>query len=161
MFVALSTWLQPILHHDRISSAAAGAMLAGMLVAGIGGCAVVPTIVAGRRAERRYLTAAVGWVAACCAGLAILHAVVAADFVLIAVLGFVLLAALPVILELTERRMGTSGGVATGIILLVGNAGGLLIAVIVGALVDLPTAAFLVLSTVILLGLPAAQRVRT
>ena len=159
VFVALSTWLQPILHHDRISSAAAGAMLAGMLVAGIAGCAIVPTIVARRRAERWYLTRAVASVAACCVGLAISHAVVVADFVLIAALGFVLLAALPVILELTERRMGKSGGVATGIILLIGNAGGLLIAVIVGMLVDLPAAAFLVLATVILLGLPAARRV--
>jgi hypothetical protein len=76
-------------------------------------------------------------------------------------LGFVLLAALPVILELTERRMGASGGVATGILLLIGNAGGLLIAVIVGALVDLPAAAFLFLASVILLGLPAARRVHT
>ena len=159
VFVALSTWLQPILHHDRISSAAAGTMLAGMLLAGIAGCALVPPMVARRHAERRYLTAAVGWVSACCLGLAILHTVVIADFVLIAALGFVLLAALPVMLELTERRMGTSGGVATGIILLVGNAGGLVIALVVGALVDLPAAAFLFLAMVISLGLPAARQV--
>jgi predicted MFS family arabinose efflux permease len=161
VFNGLGTWLQPILDQDQISSDAAGAMLAGMLVAGIAGCAVVPTIVARRRAERRYLTTAVCWVAACCVGLAILHAVVVADVLLIAALGFALLAALPVMLELTERRMGTSGGVATGIILLIGNAGGLLVALIVGALVDLPTAAFLVLSIVMLAGLPAARRVRT
>jgi predicted MFS family arabinose efflux permease len=47
VFVALSTWLQPILHNDHTSSAAVGAMLAGMLVAGTIGCAVVPP---GRRA---------------------------------------------------------------------------------------------------------------
>jgi len=161
VFVSLSTWLQPILHDDRISSTAAGAILAGMLVAGITGCAVVPAVVARRQAERRYLTTAVLWVAVCCAALAVLHPVIAADFVLIAALGFVLLAALPVILELTERRMGASGGVATGILLLIGNAGGLLVAVIVGALVDLPAVAFLVLAAVILLGLPAARRVHT
>jgi predicted MFS family arabinose efflux permease len=161
VFNALGTWLQPILHQDQISSAAAGTMLAGMLVAGIAGCAVVPTIVARRRAERWYLTVAVEWVAACCVGLAILHAVVVADVILIAALGFALLPALPVILELTERKIGTSGGVATGIILLIGNAGGVLVAVIVGGLVNLPTAAFLVLSIVILAGLPAARRVRT
>ena len=160
VFVSLSTWLQPILHNDRISSAAAGAMLAGMLVAGIAGCALLPAIVARNQAERRYLTTAVVWVAACCTGLAILHPVAAADFVLIAALGFVLLAALPVMLEMTERRMGASGGVATGIILLIGNAGGLVVAVIVGALVDLPTMAFLVLAAVVLMGLPAARRVQ-
>jgi predicted MFS family arabinose efflux permease len=161
VFNALGTWLQPILHHDQISSAAAGAMLAGMLAAGIAGCAVVPTIVARRRAERRYLTAALEWVAACCVRLAIWHAVVIVNFLLIAAIGFALLAALPVMLELTERTMGPSGGVATGIILLIGNAGGLLVAVIVGGLVDLPTAAFLVLAVVIATGLPAARRVRT
>ena len=161
VFVALSTWLQPILHRDGISSAAAGAMLAGMLAAGIAGCAVVPPIVARRRAERGYLMTAVAWVASCCVGLAILHPLIAADFVLIAALGFVLLAALPVMLELTERRVGASGGVATGIILLIGNAGGLLVAVIVGALIDFPAVAFLVLAAVILLGFPAARRVHT
>jgi predicted MFS family arabinose efflux permease len=159
VFVALSTWLQPILHNDHISSAAAGAMLAGMLVAGTIGCAVVPPVVARASAERRYLETAVVWVFACCLGLAVLHRVVTADFVLIAAIGFVLLAALPVMLELTERRMGASGGVATGILLLVGNAGGLLVAIVVGALVDLPAVAFVVLAIVVLLGLPAARRV--
>jgi predicted MFS family arabinose efflux permease len=159
VFVALSTWLQPILHNDHISSAAAGAMLAGMLVAGTIGCAVVPPVIARASAERRYLETAVGWVFACCLGLALLHRVVAADFVLIAAIGFVLLAALPVMLELTERRMGASGGVATGILLLVGNAGGLLVAIVVGALVDQPARAFVVLAIVVLLGLPAARRV--
>lgn len=159
VFVALSTWLQPILHDDHISSAAAGAMLAGMLVAGTIGCAVVPPVVARAGAERRYLETAVVWVAGCCAALAVLHRLVAADFVLIAAIGFVLLAALPVMLELTERRMGASGGVATGILLLVGNAGGLLVAIVVGALVDLPAIAFVALAIVALLGLPAARRV--
>jgi hypothetical protein len=55
--------------------------------------------------------------------------------------------------------MGASGGVATGTLLLVGNAGGLLVAILVGALVDLPSVAFVALAIVILLGLPAARRV--
>lgn len=159
VFVSLSTWLQPILHNDRISSPAAGAMLAGMLAAGIVGCAVIPPAVARARAERRYLTGAVGWVAGCCAALALLHGSVAADFVLVAAIGLVLLAALPVMLELTERRMGASGGVATGILLLVGNLGGLMVAIAVGALVDLPAVAFALLGGVVLLGLPAARGV--
>jgi MFS family permease len=161
VFVALSTWLQPILHVNHISSTAAGAMLAGMLVAGTVGCAVVPPAVARAAAERRYLMAAVAWVSVCCVALAVLHRFVVADFLLMAAIGFVLLAALPVMLELTERRMGASGGVATGILLLVGNAGGLIVAIIVGALVNLPAAAFVVLATVALLGLPAARRVMT
>ena len=159
VFVALSTWLQTILHSDHISSGAAGAMLAGMLVAGTIGCAVLPPVVARAEAERRYLSATVVWVCGCCVALAVLHGLVVADFVLIAAIGFVLLAALPVMLELTERRLGASGGVATGTLLLVGNAGGLIVAIIVGALVDLPALAFVVLAIVILLGLPAARHV--
>ncbi len=157
LFNALSTWLQPILHNDRISSTAAGAMLVGMLLAGTIGCAVMPPAVARAAAERRYLLAAITWVASCCVVLAVAHRIVPADFVLIASIGFVLLAALPVLLELTERRMGASGGVATGILLLVGNAGGLVVSLAVGALVGSPPLAFLVLAAVILLGLPAAR----
>jgi MFS family permease len=157
VFVALSTWLQPILHHDRISSGAAGGMLAGMLLAGTIGCVVVPPKVARAGAERRYLAGAVIWVCGCCLALAVIHPLTAADFAVIAAIGFVLLAALPVMLELIERRMGASGGVATGMLLLVGNAGGLIVATIVGALVDIPAAAFIVLGIVAILGLPAAR----
>ena len=139
----------------------AGAMLAGMLVAGAVGCAVVAPAVARAGAERRYLTSAIVWVSGCCLGLTLVHRFAVPDFILIAALGFVLLAALPVMLELTERRMGASGGVATGTILLVGNAGGLLVAVLVGALIDLPVAAFVTLAIVILLGLPAARGIVT
>lgn len=158
VFVALSTWLQAILNNDGISATAAGAMLAGMLITGTIGCGLVPERVA-RGGERRYLTFAVVWVGSCCALLAVANAVVVLDFVVIAAIGFVLLASLPVILELTERRMGASGGVATGILLLCGNAGGLIVAVLVGALDGLPAVAFLALALVIVGGFPVARRV--
>jgi predicted MFS family arabinose efflux permease len=159
VFVALSTWLQPILHHDHISSTDAGAMLAGMLVAGTVGCGLVPPPVARAGAQRRYLTFVVASLGCCLALLAVVHAQIVADFVLIAAIGFVLLAALPVMLELIERRMGALGGVATGMLLLAGNAGGLIIASIVDALTGVPVAAFLVLAAVGIVGLPAARRV--
>ena len=159
VFVALSTWLQPILHNDHISSTAAGTMLAGMLIFGTIGCGIVPPIVARHHAERRYLTFAILWVATCCSLLAIVHPSRVADYIVIAGLGFVLLAALPVMLELIERRMGTSGGTATGILLLIGNLGGLLVAIGVGVLVNTAVAAFLVLGLVAFAGLPAARRV--
>ncbi len=161
VFVAVSTYLQPILHHDHISSTAAGLMLAGMLLAGVAGCAINPPIVARRGAQRGYLTLAVVCVAIAMALMAIAHAVAAFDFVAIAAVGFLLLAALPVILELTERRMGGAGGVATGILLLMGNLGGLLVAVAVGLVSGTPVAAFLLLSGVTLCGLPIARRVRS
>jgi predicted MFS family arabinose efflux permease len=159
VFVALSTWLQPILHNNHISSTAAGTMLAGMLISGTIGCAIVPPIVARHHAERRYLTFAIVWVAACCSLLAIVHPSRVADYIVIAGLGFVLLAALPVMLELIEHRMGAYGGTATGILLLLGNLGGLLVAIVVGVLVNTAVAAFLVLGLVAFAGLPAARRV--
>ena len=160
VFVAVSTWLQPILDHDHISSTAAGAMLAAMLVAGTAGCGILPPIIARASGERAYLIFVVVWVCAGFALLAVVHARIAADFVLIIAIGFVLLAALPILLELAERRMGASGGVATGILLLAGNAGGLLVAVLVGALADQPSLAFAVLAACMLGGLPAARRVQ-
>ena len=160
-FVAVSTWLQPILDHDHISSTAAGAMLAAMLVAGTVGCGVLPPIVARASRERAYLTFVVVWVSASFALLAILHPLVGADFALIIAIGFVLLPALPVLLDLVERTVGASGGVATAMLLLAGNVGGLLIAVLVGALEDQPSIAFAVLAACTLCGLPAARRLQT
>jgi MFS family permease len=152
--------VQDRLHHDHITATAAGLMLATMLVAGILGCAITPPIVARREGARAYLTWAVLGVAICMAVLSIVHPVTVADFVVIAAVGFLLLAALPVILELTERRMGSAGGVATGILLLMGNLGGLLVAVAVGLVSGIPVVAFLLLAGVTICGLPIARRVR-
>jgi hypothetical protein len=94
----------------------------------------------------------------CCVGLAALHAVIVADFVLIAGLGMVLLAALPVMLELIEQRMGASGGVATAILLLAGNGGGLIVAVLVSLVTGVPVIAFLILAALSLYGVTPARR---
>ena len=161
VFVALSTYLQPILHHNHISSTSAGVMLAGMLVAGTIGCGTLPPVIARRGIERRYMIFVVIWIAGCCGALAILHALVVADFIFVAALGLILLAALPVMLELVERKMGASGGVATGILLLSGNAGGLVVAVLLSLLVHIPVAAFLLLAAVACYGLRPARALVT
>lgn len=158
VFVAMSTYLQPILKHDGISSTSAGLMLAGMLCAGVIGCALFPPAVARRDGARRYMVVAVSWVSGCCVLLALVHATVALDFVLVAGIGLILLAALPVMLELIERRMGEVGGVATGILLLAGNAGGLIIAVVVSLCTGTPWVAFLLLGIVALYGVVPARR---
>ncbi|WP_249011442.1 MFS transporter [Conexibacter sp. DBS9H8] len=159
VFVALSTYLQPILHHNHISSTSAGLMLAGMLAAGIIGCGAFPPPVARRDAARRYLIFAVSWVSLCCVLLALAHASVLADFILVPALGLILLAALPVMLELIERDLGAAGGVATGILLLAGNAGGLVVAVIVSLVTGTAWIAFLILALVALFGVVPARRV--
>jgi predicted MFS family arabinose efflux permease len=161
VFVAISTYLQPILHQDRISSTSAGLMLAAMLLAGVAGCAISPPIVARRGAQRPYLIGAVLLVALAMVLLSVGHALAALDFVVIAAVGFLLLGALPVILDLTERRIGNAGGVATSILLLLGNLGGLIVAVAVGLVNGTPLAAFLLLAAVTLCGLPIARRVRS
>ena len=158
VFVALSTYLQPILSHDGISSTAAGLMLAAMLGAGVVGCGVFPPPVARRDAGRRYMIFAVCWVTGCCVLLALLHASAPLDFILVPAVGLILLAALPVMLELIERRMGAAGGVATGILLLAGNGGGLVVAVIVSLCTGTPWVAFLVLGLVSLYGVRPARR---
>jgi predicted MFS family arabinose efflux permease len=158
VFVAISTYLQPILNHDHISSTSAGLMLAAMLLAGVVGCAVFPPPVARHRAARRYLTFAISWVTGCCVALALCHAAVVADFILVPALGLILLAALPVMLELIERDMGAAGGVATGILLLAGNGGGLVVAVIVSLFTGTPWIAFAVLGLVTVYGVRPARR---
>jgi hypothetical protein len=55
--------------------------------------------------------------------------------------------------------MGALGGVATGILLMAGNAGGLIVAIVVGIVDHMPAVAFLVLAFVIFCGIPAARRV--
>ena len=42
VFVALATWLQALLHPSGVSEQSAGALLVGMIVAGMIGCAVLP-----------------------------------------------------------------------------------------------------------------------
>jgi hypothetical protein len=69
-------------------------------------------------------------------------------------LGVVLLGSLPVILELTERRSATSA--ATALIWLAGNAGGIVVAVLVQATQDQPGAAFSLLAVTAALVLTVA-----
>jgi predicted MFS family arabinose efflux permease len=158
VFVALSTYLQPILRHDGISSTAAGLMLAGMLLAGVLGCAAFPPSVARHDGARLYMVFAVSWVCGCCILLALFHGTEALDFVFVPAIGLILLAALPVMLELIERRLGAVGGVATGILLLAGNLGGLIVAVIVSLCTGTPWVAFLILGGVTLYGVRPARR---
>jgi len=159
VFVALATWLQTLLEPDGVSEATAGGLLVGMILAGIVGCAVIPTIVARRASERSFMSAAV---LASCIGCAALGAFpwVGVRALVIALMGAVLLPALPVILTAAERLAGAAAGTAGAIIWMVGNLGGLLIALLVQLLIHHPLAAFLAMSGVSLAGLPLAARLR-
>lgn len=82
------------------------------------------------------------------------------EAVAVVLLGLVLLGALPVILELAERDAGGSGATATALIWLSGNAGGIVVALVVQALLDRPPLAFGVLAVVALGALPVVRRLR-
>ncbi len=141
VFVALTTWLQALLEPAGISDQTAGWLLGAMVLSGVVGSALLPAPLARRGAERTFLRVAAVVAAAGCVTLALAPG---AAFIVVVPLGVVLLGSLPVILELTERRSPTSA--ATGMIWLAGNAGGLVVAVLVSTMSGHPGAAFSLLA---------------
>jgi predicted MFS family arabinose efflux permease len=157
VFVALATWLQTLLHPAGISEQSAGVLLVGMVVAGIAGCALLPPLLARRDAERTFMRGAVLTSALGSAALGV-FTMLGARAGIVAIMGFIMLPALPVILTATERLAGSAEGTAGAMIWMAGNLGGLVVALIVQALVDEPPAAFLAMAAVSLLGVPLAAR---
>jgi predicted MFS family arabinose efflux permease len=156
VFVALSTFAQPLLEPAGVTESTAGLILIANVVAGVVGCAVVPIWANRRGREVTVLTVALLVTAVACAALAVAPGVAVA-FVALALIGFGLLPALPIVLELTERRAGRSEGTAAGLMWLAGNLGGLVVAAVVGVLVDDPAPAFLLLALLSLLTLPVLR----
>ncbi|MGW1343256.1 MFS transporter [Kribbella sp. NPDC002412] len=159
VFVALSTFAQALLEPAGVSSAAASAILLVNVVAGVLGSAIIPVVVARRRAESTHLVFSLGLTAVACVVLAVAPGVATA-FITITLIGLLLLPALPIVLELVERRTGEAEGTAAGLIWMAGNLGGLLVAVVVGLLVDRPSAAFLVMALIALIAVPGARSLK-
>jgi predicted MFS family arabinose efflux permease len=155
IFVALTTWLQTLLEPAGVSDNETGWLLAVMVVSGVVGSAVLPPVVARRGRELSFLRLA-AVVAAC--GCVLLAVAPGARWLVIIPMGFVLLAALPVILELTERRAGAAEGSATALIWLAGNAGGIVVALAVQAAENKPGFAFSIMAAVALLVLPLTRK---
>jgi predicted MFS family arabinose efflux permease len=157
VFVGLTTWLQALLEPDGISADTAGVLLIVMVVAGVLGSVVLPPIAAHRGAERAVLRASLVVTGAGSALLAVVHAALGIGIVL-AAMGLLLLATLPVVLEVVERRAGPRSGTAAALLWMAGNAGGLVVTIVLAPLLDHPSAAFLVLTAVALAGLPILRR---
>jgi predicted MFS family arabinose efflux permease len=158
VFVAITTWLQTLLEPAGVSEQGAGALLVGMLVAGMIGCGILPPLVDRRGAERTFMRAAA---ATAIVGplLLALATPVAARAVVLAAMGFVLLPALPIILTPAERLAGAAmAGTAGAIVWLAGNLGGLVVALVVQALVHHPTAAFLSMAVLSIPAVALAER---
>lgn len=159
VFVAMTTFAQALLEPAGVSGETASTILLVNVVAGVAGCAVVPVLVARRRAESSLLVASLVVTAIACTTLALAPSAVV-GFVAITTIGFILLPALPIVLELVERRTGEAEGTGAGLIWMAGNLGGLLTAVAVGLLVGRPTLAFLVMAVVALIAVPGARALR-
>jgi len=157
VFVALTTWLQALLAPAGVSGTDAGFLLVMMVVAGIAGSVLVP-IWAGRNSRPiTPLTVSLAATALGCAALAV-HPGVGTGRPAAVMIGFFLVADLPIILELGERRAGTAAATVTGLIWMAGNAGGLVVALGVQALVHSPAAGFLLMTGAALLALPVLVR---
>lgn len=159
VFIALTTWLQALLEPYGVSDDAAGAMLVAMLVVGVGTTAATPALVIRHGRESRFLPAVLVVTAVGAVLLGVITGAIV-NAITVVVVGAMLVSALPVIFELTERRAGAAGGSAVAIMWLAGNLGGLLVAVVVGGLLDHRLVAFLVMAVVAVVGLPLARTLR-
>ena len=157
VFVALSTWLQTLLHPSGVSETVAGVLLVGMIISGIVGCVALPPLVARRHAEVAFMRATVLVGAIGSVGLGAMPWLGARAAILL-VMGAFLLPSLPVILTIAERRAGSAAGTAGAIVWLAGNLGGLAVALVVQALVHHQLAAFLTMAALVALGLPVVGR---
>jgi predicted MFS family arabinose efflux permease len=146
-FIALTTWLQALLHHYHVSANAAGSLLVGMVLVGAIGSATLPPLLVRRRAERSVIAASILAVVVGGVVLAFAHAI-AIDAVVLLPMGLLLLTDLPVVLELSERGAGSAAGTVAALLWLAGQLGGLVVALAVQVLVHHPTAAFLLLAAV-------------
>jgi predicted MFS family arabinose efflux permease len=159
VFVAMTTFAQALLEPAGVSAETASTILLINVVAGVIGSAVVPVLVVRHRAESSLLVLSLSVTALACCALAVFPSA-AMGFIAITVIGFLLLPALPIVLELVERRTGEAEGTGAGLIWMAGNLGGLVAAVVVGLLVDHPLAAFLVMAGVALIAVPGARALR-
>jgi predicted MFS family arabinose efflux permease len=156
-FVALTTWLQTLLKPAHIPASTAGWVLVTTVLTGVIGSAILPPAIIRARADVRLFRIAAATTAAACVLFAVWKSVPAIG-VAAALTGFLLLACLPVILEVAERRAGPAGTSATALVWLSGNAGGIVIAIVIQIVVHHPLIAFLVLAAFAAVAVVVAPR---
>jgi predicted MFS family arabinose efflux permease len=157
VFVALTTWVQTLLQHNGVGTRSADGLLMVMVAAGIVSSVVLPPLVAARHRQVAVLAVANIGTAAACVLLAVAPGPTV-GYVSLGVIGLVLLPALPVLLELLETRTGVHSGAATALLWLSGNAGGVVVALAVQAIVHHPAASFGLLAAVGLLAMPLVRQ---
>ncbi|MEI4272293.1 MFS transporter [Klenkia sp. LSe6-5] len=154
VFNAVATWLDAVLD-DLGAPGRAGLLIAATTAAGIVGAALLPTLAAARDRRRAVLVAAALTSTGGFATAAAVPAPAAATAlaVVLPLIGFVLLAGLPVALEWAELHVGADRAArATSLLLLAGNAGGVVLVLLVELAGGRARPTLVVLA---LLGLPA------
>ncbi len=151
----IATWLDSILvgfgHVDL-----AGPAIAAMTLAGIGGAAVLPNLAAARDARRTVALFATGTLAVVMVLLALTQPVWLVYVGLILV-GFMLMGTLPVVLDWSELHVGpTRAGTVTGLLLMAGNLGAVLVVLTVQVAIGNPAAALIVMALWAVPGLAVA-----
>jgi predicted MFS family arabinose efflux permease len=158
-FTALTTWAETLLKPAGVSSHQAGALLLVNIVCGVAGSAVLPVWAARRGAEIRVMATAVGLTAAACLVLALVPGFTLA-LIVFAVFGFFLLATLPMVLEIVERRTAEPG-IAAGLVWLSGQLGALVLTGFIGVIVHHAASSFLVLAIATAAAAAAVVRLRS
>jgi len=154
---AVATWLQPILDHFG-RGADAGNLIAVLTLAGVVGAALIPSFAASRDLRRTALLVALVVSAVAFAAVAAVHNVIwfGAWFF---VEGLLLLACLPVVLDWSEIHAGPERqGAAVGFLMMSGNLGGVVLALITQAVVGNAYLALGVMALASLAGIPVALR---
>lgn len=160
VFVAITTWLQTLLQPSGVGARTADGMLVVMVAAGIVSSVAVPSAVARRSAQPLALAVAAGGGFVACVLVAAVPGV-AVGYVALALFGLVLLPALPVLLELIEVRCAEQAGTATALLWLSGNAGGVVVALLVQGVVHDPAVSFGLMAAVAIAALPLAGWLRS
>ena len=150
LFNALATWLDPILE-DLGMAGTGGLVIATTTIAGLVGTAVLPDLAA-RRDRRRTVLLTTTVLAVVAFPLVALLPSTWLVAVALAVVGFFLLAGLPIALDWSELHAGPErAATATGFLLLAGNLGGAVLVLAVQVVVGNP---YLALGAFALLALP-------
>ncbi|MDR6553912.1 MFS transporter [Paenibacillus qinlingensis] len=160
IFITLATWLEVLASAIGYNAQQVGIGIGVMTAAGIAGAAVVPRwAMHGQRARTVVLCSLVASVLLL-VGLAV--GMPQWLFIsLLAVCGFLLLADLPVMLSLAEAKSDPQFvGAVTGLLLLFGNLGGIMLSLAVQLLLNNRIVALSVLAAVVILILPAAMRLQ-
>jgi predicted MFS family arabinose efflux permease len=154
---AVATWLQPILAHFSEGDAA-GNLIAVLTFAGVLGAAVLPTAAARRDRRRPLLIIALVVSSVAFVAVASIHNLIWMGVWMFGA-GFVLLAALPVVLDWSDIHAGPERqGGAVGFLMMAGNLGGLLLVLLVQAVIGNPYLALGALGVVVLAGIPLVLR---